>query len=88
MSINCRGTGGIPLSNINKKKDLTTQVDGITDTFDVGESFTNLRVFYNGINESGNVIDEIGTTFQLDFVPRKIYPTKVWILYIIYDKIK
>ena len=58
-----------PETDLNQSKDLTSQIDGVTDTFDVGENFSNLRVYVNGMFSNSEILTTLGTTFQLCYVP-------------------
>ena len=62
------GSGDI--TNINVEKNLSVQIDGIKTTFDVGENFDNLRVYYNSTFQNNNISIIVGTTFTLTFTPR------------------
>lgn len=57
-----------------EKADLTSQVDGNTQTFTVPEAYSSnsLRVYYNGIRqEAGNGYSETtSTTFTTTFTPQ------------------
>ena len=57
----------------NIYRNLTDQINSPipTDIFDVGEKFKNLRVLLNGKIYNHKILSEIGTTFQLDFIPKK-----------------
>lgn len=65
-----RGAGVVNTTDFGVVKELSAQLDGVTSTFDVGESFENLIVFYNGVNVTPHIAGITGTTFSLDFVPR------------------
>lgn len=62
--------GYVSPDNLNIEKDLSVQIDGIIDTFDVGESFINLRVYYNSTLQNSKILSTTATTFTLDFIPR------------------
>ena len=54
-----------------KSEDLSAQVDGVEDTFTVGEDFTasSLRCYYNGLRMTAQVTVLTANTFQLSIVP-------------------
>lgn len=67
-------SGGTTISGYNLYEDLDSQVNGITDHFDLaGVVATSgfIQVFYNGIAQDDDVVtvDVDGTGFTLDFVP-------------------
>jgi hypothetical protein len=54
------------------QEDLTSQIDGVENTFVVTSSFdaASLRVYYNGLRQSSADISVLdGTRFQLNFTP-------------------
>lgn len=61
-----------PIDVINQQLNLTSQIDGVTDTFEIGQPFTNLRLFYNGrLLPTDSVISIAGTQVTLDFIPKQ-----------------
>lgn len=52
------------------KVSLTFQVDGITDTFDLGLEFDSLDVYFGGRLIEDDCYTISGNTFTLDFVPK------------------
>ena len=73
-TIFARTVGVSPISQvdiINQQIDLSPQIDGSTDQFDIGQPFQNLRLFYNGrLLPEDSVIDITGTVITLDFIPK------------------
>lgn len=68
------GSGaGISTGQFNIRKDISAQIDEGAEkqTFDVYESYTNLRVIYNGRDQTTAVtnFDYENYRFTLDFVP-------------------
>jgi hypothetical protein len=75
--------GNFALDDFNKYKDITLQMDYSSgkNTFDVGENFVHLRVFYNGRNQNHTIVNTVGTLFTLDFVPKEGPDKKLEIYY-------
>lgn len=69
MPIMCRTAGGVSLDRIGKVLDLSSQINGVTDTFVIGERYTGLVVYYNGIQTTTHVAEQHALSFRLDFVP-------------------
>jgi hypothetical protein len=77
----------ISLDCVNCSKDISDQIDEITNKreFEVGENFRNLRVLYNGRDQTCQIesTDPVNFRFTLKFIPRN-GETKELLIY--YDK--
>lgn len=59
--------------SVLKQLDISSQINGITDTFSVSESIdqSSLRVYYNGLRQSPDDISfNSNTSFSLSFTPQ------------------
>lgn len=75
------GYGSAP-GDVSVTKDLSDQIDGIKQVFDVGEPFEHLiAVFWNGLNQISHVVNTTGTQFTLDFVPTNRPGAELTIIY-------
>jgi hypothetical protein len=59
--------------SVLKQLDISSQINGITDTFSLSESIdqSSLRVYYNGLRQSPDDISfNSNTSFSLSFTPQ------------------
>lgn len=85
---NSSSGAGISLDRLNVRKDISAQIDEGSGkvTFDVGESFRNLRVLCNGRDQTTAIsnYDYINFRFTLEFIPHSSPGKKELLIY--FDK--
>lgn len=63
------GGGGGGASGTQKTQDFSSQLDGSKTTFVISESFStnSVRVYYNGVRQSGSSVTETASGFTISF---------------------
>lgn len=63
------GGGGGGASGTQKTQDFSSQLDGSKTSFVISESFStnSVRVYYNGVRQSGSSVTETASGFTISF---------------------